>query len=715
MNPFYFASPWFLVGAGSLAIPFLLLLSRAAPRHTIHFSSVEFLASVTKRASAVIEWKKIFLLICRLLLLLLLTLGFALPFLKKGGKLFGSRGGQHLVFVLDNSYSMGYAEKGKPSLFEQAKKKIEDSVKGHPKAAYSLFLFNSNLEGTAVQITDEKIFLRSLGEASLSELGSDFSVLLPSLAKSFSDETKEQREVLIFSDFSIPDPEAGKAFEAGIAENQKKMRLQIIPLQPQHFRNFLLRDVGMPFRPFMPGVKDRIRVFYEAYGYEPGEEAEISVVSEKVFAQKQKIKIPSSLKGSVSFDIEFPSADRFPLRIESGPDGLAADNFRYAAAFVHAPLNLLFVEDSAYNYPFDRPNFYFDRALQSSVEAGQPWLNMLSANVSDLGSLPLENYDLIVLADVAHGDDSRILNQFKAYLKGGGAILFAFGKNLAHQLSSDNPSKQAITQFLEGQVGELVEKKAGLPAHLDPVDYTQPFLQVFQGGREDDLRRINFWKFVSFMPLESGKAVSKGGGGSQILLWFESKWPALLKREIGGGTLFLWTSSLNHEWTDFPKNSLYVPFVLELLKSVALPEWGRQSSLQVGEPILFAGASANGVDQVSMKDPKGEPIAIYAGAGSVIPSFSTRHAGFYEWNARVHGIQKRNLIACNIDPRESRPGYIRWSAEVLGQEKRASTPVSAGERGVIRHFIYLPFFYAVFFLLLLEAWVANRMYRPRWI
>ncbi|HLD50490.1 MAG TPA: BatA and WFA domain-containing protein [bacterium] len=714
MSSLYFASPWFFLGLVSLIIPFLLLLSRAAPQQTIHFSSVEFLVSITKRASSVIQWKKIFLLICRLAMLCLLVLGFALPFLKKGGSLFGNRSGQHLVFVLDNSYSMGYAEKEKPSLFEQAKQKITESVKAHPKAVYSLFLFNSKLEPAVIQTSDGPLFHKNLEQANISELGSVFPILLPSLAKHFPSERKKQLEFLIFSDFSIPDREARNAFKAEVAKNQKKRNLKIIPIQPERFRNFLIREIEMPFRPFLPGTKEAVRIFYEAYGYKPGEEIEISLMSEGIFTQKQKIIIPGSLKGSVFFDVDFPSADRFPLRIESGVDGLPLDNVRYAAVFVHAPLNLLFVEDSTHNYPFDRPIFYFDHALQSSVDPERPWLNLESANISDLGSLPLENYDFVVLADITDWQP-RVMNQFKAYVKKGGAVLVAFGKNWVNQPLPEGLS-QALTQFLGGQVGEVIKKKTGSPAHLEPVDYAQPFLQVFEGGKQGNLQRINFWKFVSLMPLESGGVVSKGGGGDgKTLLWFDSKWPALVQKKMGSGTLLVWTSSLNHEWTDFPKNSLYVPFVLELLKSVALPKWGKQLNLKVGEPIVFADILANNAGQVLMKDPKGESIAIYAGAGSLIPSFSTHHAGFYEWTARGLETQERNLVACNIDPRESRPGYIRWNAKILGPEKEAAPSVPGGETGVIRHFMYRPLFYTIFLLLLLEAWVANQMYKPKWV
>ena len=713
MNPLYFASPWFLFGFFSLIIPFLLLLSRAAPHQTIPFSSVEFLASITKRASAVLEWKRILLLLCRLALLSLLALGFALPFLKEGGSLFGNRSGEHRIFILDNSYSMGYAEKDKPSLFEQARQKIADSVKADPKAGYSLLLFNSKLEPVVTQTSDQALFLKRLAQTNISESGSNFSLLLPSLAKNFSGERKAL-DFLIFSDFSIPDPKARKVFEAEAVEILKTRDIQIVPVQPEHFRNFLLREVEMPFRPFLPGTKETVRVFYEAYGYAPGEEVEISLLSENVLTRKQKIKIPPSLKGSVSFEVEFPSADCFPLRIESGPDGLLLDNVRYASAFAHAPLRLLFIEDAAYPYPFDRPNFYFNNALQSSVDAERPWLTVVNANLGDLGGLPLENYDFVVLADIAHWE-SRAMNQFKAYLKAGGTMLVAFGKNGADSPLPDAASHQVLAQFVGGQIGEVIKKKTRSPAHLEPVDYTQSFLQVFEGGKQGNLQAINFWKFVSLIPLENENAVSKGGGDSKTLLWFDAKWPALFQRKVGSGTLLVWTSSLNQEWTDFPKNALYVPFVLELLKSVTLPEWGRQLSLKVGEPVVFTDVLSHAGDPILMKDPKGESTALYRGAGSVFPSFPTPHAGFYEWTAGGRDSRERNLAACNVDARESRPGYIRWNPEILRHEKGATPSAGGEDTGVVRHYLYPTLFHAIFLLLLLEAAVANQMYKPKWV
>src|SRR5262249_18156238 len=143
-----------------------------------------------------------------------------------------------------------------------------------------------------------------------------------------------------------------------------------------------------------------------------------------------------------------------------------------------------------------------------------------------------QNYDLIVLADIAYWEPG-VLKQLRDFMQKGGVVLVAFGKNLVEQFAPNGPATSEITRFFGGQVGEMIEKKGDTFAHLTPVDYSQSFLQVFEQGKRGNLGRIQFTKFAQFIPEDTRKE-------TETLLWFDSKYPALVKRKVGEGALLLW-------------------------------------------------------------------------------------------------------------------------------------------------------------------------------
>ena len=141
-----FASPWFLAGLISLAVPFLLLLSKASTKRVMSFSSNEFLTQITQKSSNVIQWKRLLLLLIRLAFLAALALAFALPFISKtSGFSFGAPK-LHRIYVLDNSLSMSYQENGK-NLLEKAKEEILKTIPAESSSdSYSFYVLNQKLE-----------------------------------------------------------------------------------------------------------------------------------------------------------------------------------------------------------------------------------------------------------------------------------------------------------------------------------------------------------------------------------------------------------------------------------------------------------------------------------------------------------------------------------------------------------------------------------------
>src|ERR1700741_538905 len=99
-------NPYFLLGSLALAIPVLIHLVRREKSEIVLFSSLMFLLKVPKQAIRQQKIKNLLLMALRLLILALLVMAFARPYLtqpaKPSGNATANRG---VVMMLDNSYS----------------------------------------------------------------------------------------------------------------------------------------------------------------------------------------------------------------------------------------------------------------------------------------------------------------------------------------------------------------------------------------------------------------------------------------------------------------------------------------------------------------------------------------------------------------------------------------------------------------------------------
>ncbi len=702
-----FAAPLFLIGLMALVIPFLLLFTKASSSRITQFSSVEFLRTITEHASRTMEWKRLLLLAVRVLAILSLAAAFALPFTSRSCRLslWGAGPAKNVVIFLDNSLSMSAAEKNS-SLLGQARRRAEAVVRENADrgAAFSVYTFQKKVRPLMTDEEDVSKVLAGLGEVEVSEASSDFGLLIQFLTRQFGQKPALPEEIWVFSDFSMPSDGPMKLMEDYQRQTDPLRTLHWVPVRPTGFQNFWPREMVLPPRPFLRQARENLTVLFDSRGYEPGTEVKLDLWVENMKTASRTAVITESGKGSVTFEHTFPAGGRYPIRIESPEDSLVRDNRLHAIAEVGQPLELLVVEDSVYEYPFQNPYYYVSQALESfgGVAGRDSWVDMARIPSVSLRDLQLDDYDVIMVADNTKLE-VRDLAQLRAYLEGGGSVIFALGPAFSERNGGD-----ALAHFLGGKLGApKTAERETQSFSLSGIDYRHRLLGVFEEGRQGDLSRVPFRSFVPFTQ-EADKA-------GEVILWFESRWPALIEKREGAGKLFLWTSSLNQEWTSFPKDPLYVPFIFELLKYAAFGASVSDAQLHPGDNLVFdSGREAPAFEQVMVRSPKGEQVTLFGKSGAAPPPYALETAGVFEW-VGVRGKEMvRQLAVCNTDAAESAPFYA--ALETLGvNDSKAGEEDNRAPESSQRRFFYRPFFYFLAGLLLLEAWLANRFYKPQWV
>lgn len=709
MEFLHFATPWYLLGLLSLAVPFLLLFTKANPSRTVNFSSIEFLSVMSDKAAAVLEWKRLLLLIIRLFILLLLAFAFALPFIKQGASFLFFKPNKHLVFVLDNSYSMGYSDEAGETLLDKAKKGIEKIVEQNRQTgiSFSLYLFNQRLVPVVADTDEADVLLREVSAQEISNAGSHFLNLIPELEQHFKKLRTKNYEIIFFSDFSLP-AEAEEKFNQDWQELNRIYSLRAASVQPGKYQNFAIEKLEFPGRPFMPEAPETIKVHYRNYGYSPGTVMRIELWMDQNIVDTQSVTI-SGPEGTAVFKVSFPNRGTFRIRAKSQDDRLNQDNESHRIAVVQGPLRLLLLQDRESEYPFDSPYFYFTKALQSFEDSGAlSWIQIESLSLSNLGNVAFEDYDLVLLADLSDLDPKTV-TRLQYYLKSGGSVLLAVGDHFDFARHTQNTY---LVKLLGGYFSQPLagEEK---PFHLQHMDTRQPVLSLFE-EKTKAFEKINFTKIAPFMPVQ-------GEGQLKVLLWFEGDWPALMERHVEEGRIFIWASSLNDAWTDFPQNPFYLPFFFEFVKYATFPEiLENQNAYWIGDSLEFSDNMQGQPYQVVINQPDNQQLRWEQLPGSGAKKFYFDSRGIYEW-ARVdtgNNLEK-GIVAVNVNPSESQVHYVRVHQQDLSGEE--SPAAGEGKETLLeqfhhpKQFFYRPLFCLVFGLLILEAWIANRFYRPEWV
>lgn len=294
---------------------------------------------------------------------------------------------------------------------------------------------------------------------------------------------------------------------------------------------------------------------------------------------------------------------------------------------------------------------------------------------SEMADHDFGDYELVVVADAAVLD-SADANRLRAYLEDGGGLLLALGPRsprLAEVPLTGHAFAPQATQ-LSGSVASAVT--------IGSIETSHPALAGL-----DTLRAARFTRYAAIEETAE----------DEVLIRLETGDPLLIERRPGNGRLLLYTSSLNRDWNDLPKEPAFVPFVAGLADHL-LGGAGFTNEAALGSTLALASMGMSGGE---IFDPDGEPVLGLRGAGTDV---LLDRIGFYE----LVGGGRNELVAVNFDGRESNLApagestLTRWRD--LG---RAAEAAEAAGGGALEEEIQVPFGYWILLLLLAAAVVET--------
>ena len=619
MFGFVAGAPAFLwAGIAALSVPVIIHMLQSPTAKVIDFPCIRFLKACQKQATRRARLKNIILMLMRMALIFLIAWGLSRPSKQRTGSETAPDAPVSMVLVLDNSYSMGYVDRGQ-SRFERARQAAVDllgTLRSGDEVA--VVLMNETAEPVIRDfVTDHERVKTAIRSAQLSVLGTNVD---PALREAIRLANKGGSAVAAATKDKRLDAEAAAALAADEAKREKYRRREIYlltDLQAESWEPVLKSN-------FLKTVDTKASVFVVSFGRKatpncfiesvtaggggadecsltaqvravgagsPGNVATLSVNERNVAQETFAVRPGAPTSVTLTARLGEPGVYRCAISLQE--DGLAIDDRHCFTVEVGERSKVLVVDGDPSAIPSLGETFFLGNALNPGGMAGidgPPPIDARIAGVAELPAVKLDDFRTVVLCNVPLLDGGDLV-RLESFLREGGSVLvFLGGKVDAAQVNQWKFMPISLT----GPVGDPSKKvsfgfgevRGDHPLYKEPIDVRSArFFQCYATDR-GTLR-----------------------DGAVVLASFANNQPALVEGRFGKGKVLLFTSTCDIEWSNFPLRRGFLPWVHQLLRYLANQDT-RLTSFRLRDSVKFQALAAHYKERISVADPSGKRVLL---------------------------------------------------------------------------------------------------------
>jgi hypothetical protein len=625
-----FLAPWFLAGLAGLALPIYLHLLKRQTRTPKEFSSLMFWESRTQSSTRHRRLRYYLLFSLRFLLLLLLILAFANPYINRNSAALASQ--RLVLLVVDNSFSMRAGTR-----LTDAKTAAMNVLSSRGAARAQIAAFGSQLRLMTQPIEDQNALRAAVQSIQPGDAHGNFAELSRAI-RAMAESVHTPIELHVFSDMQRSEL-AATFTDMALPANVKLIAHPVITKAEP---NWTVESVDAPGQVWGKDAKPvHVQAVIAGFGTPAANRAVSLVVNGKTTATKT-VAVPPNGRATVDFPaLEVPYGfSRCEVKIDSA-DTLPADDLRRFAVERSDPQKALLV----HNYGDTRSTFYVNAALSAAAQSA---FILESINVNEAADRQPSNYAFIILSDV-NSVPSLLENSLTGYIRSGGSLLIAAGTSAGSRLQ--------IPIF----GARIVETR----------DYNRVPDRYMAVGSSDSsfpaVAKADAWAGVKFF-----YALDVDPASARVIVRLGDQTPLLLEKRLGEGRVLLLTSGLDNLTNDFPLHPTFVPFIEQTARYLAGRE--RQGGAQPVDAYLELRNAREQGQGVEVTDPDGKrPLTLSEAAKA--QSLQLTQAGYYQLRL-ANGRQ--NEVGVDPDPKESNLDVIPGDVLALWQGNGESPTQTSG-------------------------------------
>ena len=673
LNPLFafFANPLMLGWLAAAGVPLVIhLLSRRRYRE-MQWAAMSFLISALRKNARRVQLEQWLLLALRTLIVLLVVLALAEPFLEATGITPSSSNHVHKVIVVDSSFSMAFKPTDK-SRFDRAKELahriVEESLTGD---GFTLVMLAAPPRAVvATPAFEPRDFRAEIDNLVLPHGGADLPATLAMIESLIEqaqhDHPRFTHHQVFFltdlgrntwsigSDSTAPPTEASKnSVSVGeFLERSKRLAtkasLQVIDLGQDDAENSAITrfTISDPYTTTAREVQFEADV--KNFGRQRRDQVLVELHVDERRVGEEKVTLEPGGQTTVDFRYRFDTPGPHLAELRLGNDLLAIDNHRWYAADVHEFLRVLLINGKPSGGELRGATDYLAVALEpKQQEQDRPLVRVDVAAESALVERDLTSYDCVFLCNVAQftAQEASVLAAYLRY--GGGAVFFMGDQVNADSYNrvlgaSQSSTPGTHTPLLPATLGETI---ASGMFHFNPLGYQHPIVNLFRDQEQAGLITTPIQRYVKLQVQPESAA--------KVALAFDSGDPAIVEQPFERGRVVVVATSADLSWTAMPVGPSYLPIVQELLAWSVEGHRSEHNTL-VGGSFGDQGRSLAGQSVVTIKLPNGDSTAVRIQSG-LEPSWSfndTLLSGAYQANV-TGSSQPVTSFAVNVDTSES--------------------------------------------------------------
>ena len=555
-----FLNPLFLFGLAAGILPILihrLTKKKAIPKK---FSAVRLLMESQRVMARPQRLKHLLLLALRVLAVLTLVFMMAQPVLTRQRLLAMSEGGVKVV-ILDNSLSMGYREE-RGERFDLAKRATKEALEG--------------LTGQVVLIPTAPIPGRPAGkneirrmspQEALGELAAiplsfgrgDPAAALAVTYRGLKD-IKASKEILIISDLARGDWEGFNLSKLGVVSAEADITFLRIG-GPNQDSNLAIKSALLAGGEAVAGVPARLEVAVSNFSDKPGSTL-VQLYLSGVKVDQKTMEMKPGQEGKTFFELFLERPGWVNGEVRLSEDHLPLDDIFYFSLKVREKVKVLIVDGDPKTSLKASESYYLVNALDPGGSEGSPFLAKVVTG-EELANLDPTSYDVLFLLNLSRPQASRMTS----FLDAGKPVFIFLGDRVA-------PEEYNSIPLFPWRLVEVKGAGGSRPARIAQADYNREGLRPFSKLKGESLKGANFHRYF------------KIEGSTRNLLTLENNDPLLVQAALGKGTIFLFASSADLDWNDFPLKGAYLPLIQGLLReAVGLAKDSLPADIRFGEPF----------------------------------------------------------------------------------------------------------------------------------
>lgn len=519
-----FLKPVFLWGLLLVAIPIIIHLFSFRKQRVLYFSSLRFLREIdtqNRRRSRIIDW---ILLMIRILIVILLVLGFAQPVITSNENIAKESSGL-VVFHLDNSPSMQLPSGGDQTGLERAKMACQRILQQLPPS--TRYLISSNGDQPADLVTLEREpFENRLNQITQDPYPFDLSLVMNRISLLTEYLSVGHIDLFVFSDFQVGSLE-------NTPPNGSDIFLHPTRIVPDVVDNLILDSCWFDRPYFQPGQEQTLSCRITNQSGVPYNDIPVKLMVNDTLKTIVNVSIPP--EGIVTTDLTFLCKNRgWNLGTVSISDyPVAYDNTLHFVFSTAVNVQVLHLYEQ-------NPNPYL-----VGFFGGDPQFSYQKYPYRSFPFADFNRFDFVILEGIMPSTGS-LSNTLEQYLEQGGSSWII---PEAHQ------DIEQTNQFLSAW---------RIPKYLNWN--THQASTRIPSSRQGWLEQVVLNPDANVqMPTVSDFLVKTGSSKTgQDLLLIESGYPVLTRFSVNQGIIHLQDFPLESASTDLMNHPLFIPLIYDM-------------------------------------------------------------------------------------------------------------------------------------------------------